>query len=117
MRWIVGRSSATRRGVKTLATTELGVALPEQWRAYGKDAAVLTDLVGAGFAATLEQAGRRDLVIELLESLILIDPAARDVIGPDALADLTATALAITDGLLASSPALSPRGVEPTRAS
>ncbi len=102
---------------KTLATTELGVALPEQWRAYAKDAAALTDLVGSGFAAILEQAGRRDLVIELLDTLILVYPAARDVVGPDALADLTATAIAITDGLLASSPALSPRGVEPTRAS
>jgi hypothetical protein len=100
---------------KTLPAAELGIALPAQWRAYGKDAAALTELVGGGFAATLEHAGRRDLVIELLDTLILVYPAARDVVGPDALADLTATAIAITDGLLASSPALSPRGVEPTR--
>lgn len=100
---------------KTLPAVELGVPLPDQWRAYGTDPSVLTELLGAGFAATLAQSGRRDLVIELLDTLIVIYPASRDVIGADAFADLTSTAIAITDGLLASSPALSPRGVEATR--
>lgn len=86
-------------------------ALPEGWRAYG-DADLLATLLGSGFAATLEQAGRRDLVIELIASLVIVYPAMRDVIGADAVADLTSTALALTDGVLASSPALSPRGVE-----
>ena len=97
---------------KTLPPAALGLTLPVDWRAYGKDPAVLAELLGGGFAATLEHAGRRDLVIELLDTLILVYPAARDVVGADALADLTSTALAITDGLLASMPVLSPRGVE-----
>ncbi len=95
----------------TLTATALAPALPEHWRAYG-DATVLGELLSGGFAATLAQAGRRDLVIELLDTLILIYPASRDVVGPDAFADLTSTALAITDGVLAASRALSPRGVE-----
>lgn len=89
-----------------------GPSLPEHWRAYG-DATVLGELLTGGFASTLVQAGRRDLVIELLDTLILVYPASRDVVGPDAFADLTATALAVTDGVLAASRALSPRGVEP----
>jgi hypothetical protein len=95
----------------TLQPTALGPSLPEHWRAYG-DATVLGELLSGGFAATLVQAGRRDLVIELLDTLILVYPASRDVVGPDAFADLTATALAVTDGVLAASRALSPRGVE-----
>ncbi len=95
----------------TLKPTELSPTLPESWRAYG-DLTVLTELLGAGFASTLVQAGRRDLVIELLDTLILVYPASRDVVGADAFADLTATALAITDGVLAASRPLSPRGVE-----
>lgn len=99
----------------TLPAVALDVALPEHWRAYGTDRTALTELLAAGFAATLAQAGRRDLVIELIDSLIVVYPAARDVVGPDAFADLTSTALAITDGVLASSPSVSPRGVEATR--
>lgn len=99
----------------TLPAVKLGVALPESWRAYGKDAGVLAELLGAGFAQTLETAGRRDLVVELLDTLILVYPASRDVVGSDAFADLTQTALAITDGLIAASPSLSPRGVEAKR--
>ena len=95
----------------TLAAAALPPTLPEQWRAYG-DPTVLGELLAAGFAATLAQAGRRDLVIELLDTLILVYPASRDVVGPDAFADLTSTALAVTDGVLAASRALSPRGVE-----
>ncbi|MDB4961733.1 MAG: hypothetical protein JWP01_1732 [Myxococcales bacterium] len=94
----------------TLSPAALTPPLPEQWRAYG-DPSVLTELLGSGFAATLAQAGRRDLVIELLDTLILIYPAARDVVGADSFADLTATALAVTDGVLAASRPISPRGV------
>ncbi len=97
---------------KTLSPAALPHVLPENWRAYG-DATVLGELLAAGFAQTLAQAGRRDLVIELLDTLILIYPASRDVVGSDAFADLTATALAITDGVIGASRALSPRGVEP----
>jgi len=96
---------------KTLPVTALDVTLPENWRAYG-DRVTVTELCAAGFGATLDQAGRRDLVIELLDALVIIYPAARDVVGADAFADLTSTALAIVDGVLACSPALSPRGVE-----
>jgi hypothetical protein len=96
---------------KALSITPLDVRLPESWRAYG-DPLAATELVAAGFGATLDHAGRRDLVIELLDALVIVYPAARDVVGPDAFADLTSTALAIVDGVLACSPTLSPRGVE-----
>lgn len=96
---------------KTLQRTPIPIDLPQNWRAYG-DAALLAEMLGAGLATTLAQAGRRDLVVELLDGLILVYPAARDVVGSDQFADLTSTALAITDGVLASSRPLSPRGVE-----
>jgi hypothetical protein len=95
----------------SLAPAPLDVALPAQWRAYG-DRAALAELIGAGLGPVLERAGRRDLVIELIESLVIVYPAARDVVGADAFADLTTTALAIVDGVLASAPRVSPRGVE-----
>jgi hypothetical protein len=95
----------------TLAATALDLKLPAHWRVYG-DRVAAADLLAGGFGATLDTAGRRDLVIELIDRLVIVYPAARDVIGPDAFADLTSTALAITDGVLACSPALSPRGVE-----
>lgn len=98
---------------KTLAPDKLAAALPEGWRAYG-DATLLASLVEAGFAKTLASAGRRDLVIELIDSLVIVYPAMRDVVGADAVADLTTTALSLTDGVLACTPALSPRGVERT---
>lgn len=96
---------------RALPPAALAVKLPEQWRVYG-DPVVVDGLLATGFAATLDRAGRRDLVIELLDNVVIVYPAARDVIGADALADLTHTALAIADGVLACSPALSPRGVE-----
>ncbi len=94
------------------AATPLAVTLPPQWRAYGGDPDRLAQLLASGLAATLERASRRDLVIELIEGLVIVYPAARDVVGADAFADLTTTALSIIDGVLASSPRLSPRGVE-----
>ena len=96
---------------RTLAAAPLDVPLPAQWRAYG-DRAALEALAGAGLGAALESAGRRDLVIELIDSLVIVYPAARDVVGADAFADLTATALALVDGVLASSLRVSPRGIE-----
>jgi hypothetical protein len=96
----------------TLAPAPLDVTLPPHWRAYG-DPTALSSLVAAGLGPALLAAGRRDLVIELLGSLVVVYPAARDVAGADALADLTATALVIVDGVLASSPRVSPRGIEP----
>jgi hypothetical protein len=95
----------------TLATAPLALALPEHWRVYGDPVAV-AQLLAGGFGTTLADAGRRDLVIEMLDALVIVYPAARDVVGPDAFGDLTSTALAITDGVLAASPALSPRGIE-----
>jgi hypothetical protein len=94
-----------------LPATPLDVTLPQRWRAYG-DPVAAGSLLGAGLGATLESAGRRDLVVELLDALVIVYPAARDVLGADAFADLTSTALAIVDGVLACSPSLSPRGVE-----
>ena len=96
---------------RTLSPAALDVKLPEHWRVYGDPVAV-DALLAAGFATTLDHGSRRDLVIELLDGLVIVYPAARDVIGPDAFADLTTTALAIADGVLACSPSLSPRGVE-----
>lgn len=100
-----------------LSTKPLDVALPPQWRAYGADATALCALLGAGFDRTLAKTARRDLVIELVDGLVVLYPAARDVVGADAFADLTATALAVVDGVLASSQKMSPRGVEAARPS
>ena len=98
----------------TLAPDPLAVAaLPQNWRAYGSSSEQLVDLLANGFAAALERVGRRDLVVELLEGLVVIYPAALDVVGADAFANLTSTALAVFDAILAASPRLSPRGIEP----
>jgi hypothetical protein len=100
---------------KPLPPQPVELPLPEQWRAYGREPAQLGELLAAGFGATLERAGRRDLVIELIDSIVVVYPAARDVVGADAFADLTSTALAIVDGILAAAPPMSPRGVETQR--
>jgi hypothetical protein len=105
---------------KPLARTQLSIALPEHWRAYGPSdgspPTFLTELLASGLATAIERAGRRDLVIELLEGLVIVYPAARDVVGADAFADLTTTALVIIDAVLAGTPRLSPRGVEAAKA-
>jgi hypothetical protein len=96
---------------KHLAPQPIDIALPEHWRVYGASAGLVAELL-AGFRATLERTDRRDLVVELIDGLVIVYPAAHDIADADAFADLTQTALALTDGLLASTPRLSPRGVE-----
>jgi hypothetical protein len=95
-----------------LPAARLDIELPVGWRVYSGTPAVVDDLVANGFRDTLIRADRRDLVVELIEDAIIVYPAARVVVGPDAFADLTSTALAIVDGVLAGSRSLSPRGVE-----
>lgn len=90
------------------------VALPAGWRAYTAAPDLLAKLASAGLARALERASRRDLVVELLDRLVVIYPAAREVVGPDQFADLTATALQIVDGVLAASPGVTPRGIDVT---
>jgi hypothetical protein len=97
---------------KALPAQPLAANLPGTWRAYTQAAELVDAMLTAGFYATLEQASRRDLVVELLDRIVVIYPAARDVVGPDAFADLTTTALALVDGILAASPQLTPRGIE-----
>ena len=88
-------------------------ALPEQWRAYTGAPELVDTMLAAGLQAVLAAANRRDLAVELLDRLVLVYPAGSDVAGADAFADLTTTALAIVDGVLAASPQVTPRGIEP----
>lgn len=92
-----------------LSAQPLAIELPEHWRAYAT--AVDPVLASEGLHDALARAKRRDLVVELIDSLVVVYPAALDVSGADAFADLVETALGIVDGLRASQ--LSPRGVEP----
>ncbi len=103
----LGRSYASELPV-SLPPQPAALQLPDGWRGYthAPDAY-------ASIAAALAAAPRRDLVVELLDALIVVYPAAREVAGSDAFADLTTTALAIAEGVLAAFPKLSPRGVEP----
>jgi hypothetical protein len=89
------------------------VGMPEHWRAYTHTPDLLDAMLGNGLRAAFEQASRRDLVVELLDTLVLVYPAARDVVGPDQFADLTTTALQVIDGVLAASANLTPRGIDP----
>jgi hypothetical protein len=98
-----------------LGVQPLDVALAPSWRAYGGDAVLLGELVAAGLNETLRRTDRRDLVVELLDGLVVVYPAARDVNGADAFADLTTTALAIVEGVMAASPRVTPRGVDVRR--
>lgn len=118
----VAKNARDRLGVKrsfaaelpALPTKRADVALPEHWRAYTHAPDLLDDLLGKGLRETLEQANRRDLVIELLDGLVIVYPAAREVVGPDAFADLTTTTLQIVDGVLLASSNLTPRGIDVT---
>ncbi|HUS27075.1 MAG TPA: hypothetical protein VMZ53_01150 [Kofleriaceae bacterium] len=97
-----------------LPATPASTTLPEGWRAYTQAPDLLETLLPAGLAAALERGGRRDLVVELLDRLVVVYPAARDVVGADQFADLTTTALTIVDGVLAASPPVTPRGIDVT---
>jgi hypothetical protein len=92
-----------------LPATPLALDLPEHWRVYAST--LDPALTAPGVYAALAHAQRRDLVIELIDSLVVAYPAALDVSGADAFADLVETTLAIVDALRAAK--LSPRGVEP----
>ncbi|HEY5948357.1 MAG TPA: hypothetical protein VIV40_22830 [Kofleriaceae bacterium] len=96
----------------TLVAQPIEVNVPEPWRAYSRAPELVESLLAGGFRTALEHASRRDLVVELIDRLVVIYPAARDVVGPDAFADLTTTALQLVDGVLAASPPLTPRGIE-----
>ncbi len=120
----VAKQVRDRLGVKRSYESELPAALPhvahvaglpDHWRAYTQAHELLDAMLGAGLQAVLAAATRRDLVIELLERVILVYPAARDVAGADAFADLTSDALALVDGVLAASPRVTPRGIDPQR--
>jgi hypothetical protein len=78
--------------------------VPATWRAYTRANDLLDELLGRGLRDSLVATARRDLVIELLGALVLVYPAGRDAAGADALADLTTTALAVADAVLAASP-------------
>ena len=91
----------------------LDLPLPDGWRAYGRAPDAVGRLVVAGLGRTLARANRRDLVVELIDELVVVYPAARDVSGADAFADLAATALDIAEGVVTSSVTITPRGVEP----
>jgi len=91
-----------------LSPEPLEVELPEHWRAYGKDVAPL--LRHAEFRGALARTHRRDLVVELIDSLVIVYPAARAIAGADPFADLISSALALVDALRVA--VVSPRGVE-----
>jgi len=97
-----------------LPSERADVELPEGWRAYTGTPDFLAKLCAHGFATALEHASRRDLVVELIDGLVIIYPAAREMVGPDAFADLTTTAQIIVDGALSASQPLTPRGVDVT---
>ena len=96
----------------TLPAAPIAAQLPEHWRAYTRAADFVEVLLAGGLRSVLEQTSRRDLVVELLDRLVVVYPAAREVAGADAFADLTTMALQLVDGILAASPPLTPRGVE-----
>jgi hypothetical protein len=117
----IAKTARDRLGLARSYASEMPVAIPEHaidvalpagWRVYTQARELVDELIAGGFRATLERADRRDLVIELLDNVVVVYPAARDVVGADAFADLTTTALIVVDGVLASSRPLTPRGVE-----
>lgn len=91
-----------------LASTPLEVELPEHWRAYGRDVDPL--LRHAAFRGALAQTHRRDLVVELIDSLMIVYPAARAIAGADPFADLVSSALALVDAIRVA--VVTPRGVD-----
>jgi hypothetical protein len=88
------------------------ITLPGQWRVYTTSPDYLRPLLDLGFSRALEATLVRDLVIEILDDLVLIYPAQRDVVGADALADLTSVALRLVDGILDGTRPLTARGLQ-----
>ena len=82
-------------------STTAAAGLPEHWRAYTSDPAALAALLDSGLRTALVHTTRRDLVVELIGPLVVAYPAAHAAEGADALADLTETALALADAVLA----------------
>ena len=100
---------------KALPKQPLTVAgVPPHWRVYSDARDLVETLLPNGLAAALERASRRDLVVELIDGLVIVYPAARDVVGADAFADLTTTAMLVVDGVLAASARVTPRGIDVT---
>jgi hypothetical protein len=83
----------------TLAPDAIALELPAEWRAYASTSEAARTLLEPRLVAALARAGRRDLVIETIDSLVVVYPAARGVAGGDSLADLAADALEIVDAL------------------
>jgi len=117
----IAKNARDRLGLARSYAAELPVAIPEHaidvalpagWRVYTQARELVDELMAGGFRAALERADRRDVVIELLDNIVVVYPAARDVVGADAFADLTTTGLIVVDGVLASSRPITPRGVE-----
>lgn len=82
---------------------KLSPNVPEPWRAYTRTHDLLDALLGHGLRDALVSATRRDLVIELIGSLVVVYLAGHDAPGADALADLTMTAVDLTDAVLLAS--------------
>jgi len=94
----------------TLPAAPVALELPNGWRAYTREPQCVAQLLASGFGAALLRAYRRDLVVELIDSIAIVYPAASRAAGADALADLTSIAVAIADAVRACS--LTPRGIE-----
>ncbi|MEO6771696.1 MAG: hypothetical protein ABI467_01575 [Kofleriaceae bacterium] len=92
----------------SLASEPLTVELPEHWRAYGREIEPL--LRNTELRDALARTQRRDLVIEVIDSLLIVYPAARAIAGADPFADLVSSALVLVDAIRAS--VVSPRGIE-----
>ena len=94
-----------------LPATPVDVGLPEQWRAYTRAPEALGQLLAGGLRDALARTARRDLVVEVLGSLVLVYPGAHDAPGADAMADLVTTALQLVDAICDAT-GLAPRGLD-----
>ena len=83
----------------TLPAEASTLALPAQWRGYTRAAEAWDAILRDGLAVALERAGRRDLVVELVGRLAIVYPAAHDVGGADAMADLVEAAIVVAEAI------------------
>lgn len=90
----------------------LAIDLPAHWRVYASDPGAVAALCANGLHHALAQIDRRDLVVELIDSLVIIYPAMHELVAADAMADLSSCALVIADAALMATRPMSPRGVE-----